>query len=276
MISFLIVDNMVKKTEVENWPVESGRYVVGDKKSCIAVCTLSSLDIFLEDGFAIAGKCVTENIGMEKIIKNIISNPNIRYLLLCGVEPKGHYVGQAFKCLIENGLDSSRRIIGAKGAMPFLRNLSKEQIGHFKQQIRVVDMIEEEHAEKIMEKVNEIKKSDPGAFSKSISVNKIETIVADYDVEKEETADEKLDDSFFTILVDKVNNQIVVEHYIGQEKRLNKKIVGKKAENIIGTIVRLGLVKGLYHSAYLGKELKKAEIALRLGKDYEQDKELRF
>lgn len=267
---------MIKKVNVENWPVETGRYVVGDKQSCIAVCTLSSLDIELPmDSIAIAGKCVTENIGMEKIIKNIISNPNIRYLLICGVEPKGHYVGQAFKCLVDNGLDDSKRIIGARGAMPFVKNISNEQIGHFKQQIEIVDMIEEENSEKIMEKVNELKENDPGALSKSVTVNKIETITAGYDHEKEDTADEKLDDSFFTILVDKEDQQIVVEHYTGKEKKLNKKIVGKRAEEIIGTIVKLGLVKGLYHAAYLGKELKKAEIALLLGKDYEQDKELK-
>ena len=268
---------MAEKIEVENWPVGSGRYQVGDKNSCVAVCTLSSLDIELPmDNIAIAGKCVTENIGMEKIIKNIITNPNIRYLLLCGVEPKGHYVGQAFLCLKEDGLDENKRIVGAKGAMPFLKNLSKEQIEHFRKQVQIIDMIEEENTEKIMESIKELNKNDPGTFNKSMAVNKIETIIADYDTEKEDTADEKLDEAFFIILVDKANHQIVVEHYTGQEKKLNKKIVGKRAENIMGTIVRLGLVKGLYHSAYLGKELKKAEIALRLGKDYEQDKELRF
>ena len=265
------------KVEIENWPVESGRYFIGDKKSCIAVCTLSSLDIeLLMEGIAIAGKCVTENIGMEKIISNIISNPNIRYLLLCGVEPKGHYVGQAFLCLKEKGLDENKRIIGARGAMPLLRNLSQEQVEHFRKQIEIVDMIEEENTEKIMERIRELNNNNPGVFDKAIDVNTIETISADYDYEKSDTADSGLDNSFFIILVDKENQQIVVEHYTGQEKKLNKKIVGKKAEEIIGTIVKLGLVKGLYHSAYLGKELKKAEIALLLGKDYEQDKELMF
>ena len=112
---------------MSEWPPETGRYQIGDKNSCVAVCTLSSLDIELPmDSIAISGKCVTENIGVEKIIKNIISNPNIRYLLICGVEPKGHYVGQAFFCLRDNGLDENKKIIGARGAMPFIKNLSKD------------------------------------------------------------------------------------------------------------------------------------------------------
>ena len=98
---------------------------------------------------------------------------------------------------------------------------------------------------------------------------------ADYDPDKNATADGSLDDSFFTILVDRSGNQLVVEHYTN-DKVLTKRIVGKTAEALLGTIVKLGLVKSLYHSGYLGKELKKAEIALKTGRDYEQDTELKF
>lgn len=255
---------------LDNWPVEAGRYKIGDKKSHIAVCTLSSLDIELSmDNIAIIGKCVTENIGMEKIIRNIITNPHIRYLVLCGQEPKGHYVGQAFKCLIENGLDANKRIIGARGAMPLIKNVSDEQLEHFRQQIELIDMIEEENPEKIMDKMNSLHSKN--AFT-AISINNVEIIKADYNVDKEETADEKLDDGFFTILIDTEKKQLVAEHYIN--RKLNKKIIGKTAEEIIGTITRLRLATGLYHMGYLGKELKKAEIALKLNIDYEQDKEL--
>lgn len=263
----------MRKVEVENWPVETGRYIIGDKKSCVAVCTLSSLDIELSmDNIAIVGKCVTENVGMEKIIRNIISNPNIRYFVICGVEPKGHYVGQAFKCLVENGLDADRKIIGALGAMPIIKNVSDEQIERFKKQVEIVDMIEEENTQKIMDRINEL--NDPGAFDSAMEIETVKTINADYDASKDATADNSLDDGFFTILVDRNANQIVVEHYFAKDKKLNCRIVGKSAEAISGTIAKMGLVKGLYHAAYLGKELKKAEIALKIGCDYEQDKEL--
>ncbi|WP_457550781.1 dihydropteroate synthase-like protein [Archaeoglobus sp.] len=53
-------------------------------------------------------------------------------------------------------------------------------------------------------------------------------------------------------------------------------IVGNNAKEILDTIVRLGLVSRLDHAGYLGRELKKAEMALKLGKSYVQDEELNF
>ena len=78
---------------------------MGNKKSSVAVCTLTSTDlpekIFnnAKEKIAIIGFCETENIGIEKIVKNIITNSNIRYLILRGKDSdkgkKGHLSGQA-------------------------------------------------------------------------------------------------------------------------------------------------------------------------------------
>ncbi len=273
---------MPKKVDVNNWPVEVGRYEVFDATSCVAVCTLSNVDITLPKNIAIGGKCVIENIGIEKIVKNINANHNIRFLLICGIEPKGHYVGQALICLKNNGIDSEKKIIGARGAMPFLKNLDNEQVEHFRRQVEIIDMIETEDAIKISERVNELLQRDPGAFENHAESHKdnIKTIETDYDVGKEATADSALDNNFFTIAIDKEKKCIVVEHYIRDNPKgfsggiLEHRIIGKTSEAIAGTIVKLGLIKGLYHAAYLGKELEKAEIALKLGKEYEQEKEI--
>ncbi len=53
-------------------------------------------------------------------------------------------------------------------------------------------------------------------------------------------------------------------------------VVGENAKEIIDTVIRLGLISRLDHAGYLGRELKKAEIALKLGKSYVQDEELNF
>ncbi|MDI9642970.1 MAG: dihydropteroate synthase-like protein [Archaeoglobales archaeon] len=53
-------------------------------------------------------------------------------------------------------------------------------------------------------------------------------------------------------------------------------IAGKTAKEILDTVLKLGLVSRLDHAGYLGRELMKAEIALRLGKNYIQDRELNF
>jgi len=65
------------------------------------------------------------------------------------------------------------------------------------------------------------------------------------------------------------NGKIVCEHE-------EVTIVGRTAKEIIDTIIALNLVSRLDHAAYLGRELMKAEIALKIGKNYMQDEELNF
>ena len=48
-------------------------------------------------------------------------------------------------------------------------------------------------------------------------------------------------------------------------------IVGDNAKEIFDTALDMGLVSRLDHAAYLGRELMKAELALRMGRSYSQD-----
>lgn len=60
----------------------------------MAVCTLSNRDLphrlttAGEPALAIAGRCETENIGIEKVILNLLANPRIRWLVICGEDAK--------------------------------------------------------------------------------------------------------------------------------------------------------------------------------------------
>lgn len=92
----------------------------------------------LDSGAALSGMLQTENIGMEKMICNIVGNPNIRYIVLCGREAAGHLPGQAILCLLDGGVDDKRRIAGSKAPTPFLFNLPDEAIERFRKQIVAV------------------------------------------------------------------------------------------------------------------------------------------
>jgi dihydropteroate synthase-like protein len=59
-----------------------------------------------------------------------------------------------------------------------------------------------------------------------------------------------------------------------QHSPSGSRIIGESAQEIIDTILRLDLVSRLEHASYLGKELAKAELALRLDRSYEQDEAL--
>jgi len=121
------------------WPPVRGDYVVGNPGAGVAVVTLAS-QLHIR-GAAIVGPCKTENLGVEKIVANIISNVNIRFLLICGAESKGHLPGDTLKALHKNGVDGQGRIIGSHGAIPFIQNLPTEAIVRFQEQVELVDRI---------------------------------------------------------------------------------------------------------------------------------------
>jgi len=264
----------MEEINLKDWPPVEGRYVVGNKTSPVAVCTNGTVEgIDLEmDKVAIAGKCVTENIGMEKIIQNVVSNPNIRFLLLCGKISKGHFVDQAFLSLKKNGIDENKRIIGAKGPIPFLKGIDKELVERFRAQVEPIDIMPEQDSNKIMEKVKDYLQRNPGLFTgKAVEISKVEAIEArdcpDW------VADPK---GFFVISVDKENKLILAEHF--KDNKLDKKISGDSAYTICKTIVYLDLIGDFAqtkeHAMYIAKELQKAEYALKNGLEYEQDASL--
>jgi len=166
-----------KKQPAEGWPVINGDYVVGDPESPVAAATLASHieQIPVDAGATIAGPCKTENLGIEKMIANLISNPNIRFLVLCGSEVQGHVTGQSIEALHANGVDpDKRKIIDAKCAIPFIENIPDEGIERFQTQMELVSIIDVEDAGQIGAKIKECIEKDPGAFEEEAMVIKVE------------------------------------------------------------------------------------------------------
>ena len=92
-----------------------------------------------------------------------------------------------------------------------------------------------------------------------------------------EKADTKLLDEAgsFRITIDRTEKTIIAAHYTSQEMSKPTTIIkGKTVEDICSKVIEKGLVSQIDHAGYLGKELAKAEIALRSGKEYIQDKPL--
>ena len=166
-----------KKPTAEEWPVITGDYIVGDPESPVAVATLASHieEIPSTAGAAIAGPCKPEYLGIEKVVANIISNPNIRYLMLCGAEVMGHITGQSIQALHENGCDDDKKkIIGAIGAIPFVENLPFDAIERFQKQVQIINLIDNEDGNAITNKVKELIEKDPGAWEEEPLVFEID------------------------------------------------------------------------------------------------------
>jgi tetrahydromethanopterin S-methyltransferase subunit H len=162
------LQDRVPKKEAK-WPPIAGDYVVGDPRARIAVMTCGSYDLPREvvkrrgNRVAIAGFCETENEGLAKIVQNIVSNSNIRHLLVCGERVRGHEPGQTMIALYSNGLDDKHAVIGSKGTIPtllptyFRGDDPAKYVNRLRQQlVSVTDMIDEESIERISLKIDEL------------------------------------------------------------------------------------------------------------------------
>ncbi len=158
---------MAKSATTDPWPPLPGEFEVGNPENCVGVATCGShmSDFPLGAGASITGPCKTENIGIEKLVANIISNPNIRFLIVTGMEVKGHITGQAIIAFHQSGIDQDGRIIGSVGAIPFIQNLDDDAIKRFQEQIvEVVDLIDTEDEGKISAAIKACVAKDPGAL----------------------------------------------------------------------------------------------------------------
>ena len=99
-----------------------------------------------------------------------------------------------------------------------------------------------------------------------------EVIEAGYDPIREWQQDKK---GYFLIRVNPEKKQIEVG-FVSNKHIITKEIIGHYAIELYHTIVRKKLLTRLEHAAYLGKELYKAELALKYGKRYVQEFPLKF
>jgi tetrahydromethanopterin S-methyltransferase subunit A len=157
--------------EEEYYPWD-GEFITCKKNGCIAVVLLN-IDYIPPNYVAIYGKLKTENIGIEKIVANVISNPYIRYLAICGNDIKGHKSGKSLIALNKNGIDSNHRIIKAPGAIPYIENLNQKAIERFRNQIEIIDLIDVDNSNKINNLLRKFNLKSPKSFGKPYIAIKI-------------------------------------------------------------------------------------------------------
>lgn len=140
-----------------NWPITSGDYITGDVNSSVAVVTLASdYKAWNLKNFAICGICFTENFGIEKVIVNVLANPNINCLIVCGEESE-HLSGQSLISLAENGVSTmggSRKIVGSDAPLPYLNEIPMTAITRFLREIKVIDLVGNKDAATIQKAID--------------------------------------------------------------------------------------------------------------------------
>ena len=142
-----------------------GDFTVCSNNGCVAVVLLT-VEYTPPDNVAIYGPLKTENIGIEKIVANVISNPHIRYVVICGDDIRGHRSGSSLVALHKNGIDEQNKIIDAPGAIPYIENLKKEAIERFRAQVEIVDLIGVKDKNKLGKTIDECTKKSLPSFGK--------------------------------------------------------------------------------------------------------------
>ncbi len=273
--------NCAYEVREQTWPPVAGEYFAFcDGTHCpIAVSTLASVELaeklagIRPEELCIAGKTETENIGIDKIIKNTITNPAIRVLLLVGQDPVGHYSGQTLIALQKNGVDENMRVVGSPGKHPILRNVTLKEIEAFRKQVHVEDMIGCEDEKEIVKKIKDLSQEVNASCGcqECLEEAGFSTVLDVPVIQAQEPDKIKMDKAGYFVIIPQPEKKIItVEHY-SYDNRLLRIIEGKDARSLYWTIIKNGWLTQLTHAGYLGKELMKAELSLKLGFKYVQD-----
>jgi len=143
------------------FPIDEETFL-GNSKSSIAICTLSSMKLLQEiskssimSQVAIVGRLLSENNGIDSLVRNVISKKNIKTILICGKDASGHRPGDSLLKLYENGLDHNGRIIGSTSPDPVL-TITKSEIQNFQTQIVIINKMGETNFFEIRRSINSL------------------------------------------------------------------------------------------------------------------------
>ncbi|MDF1497789.1 MAG: thymidylate synthase [Patescibacteria group bacterium] len=156
----------MKKIKNANWPAYKNKMlIVGNKKSQVAVCTLWTkkemvgqiLDL---KTVAVIGNLYSPKKGVSFLIRNILANPNIRYLIVCGLDNS-----KSGQVLIDFSNNGFKGITDEKNNLLYWQVISetenkidteieREAIELFREKVKIIDLRNERNFKEIQEKIN--------------------------------------------------------------------------------------------------------------------------
>ena len=256
------------------WPPLPGNYIVLRYHAPVAVCTLTddtlsrTLSHHAGPAVAIIGTLQTENLGIERMIRNVLANPNIRFLVVCGTDSRqaiGHLPGQSLVALALHGLDDRFRIREARGKRPVIRNVDRAAVEHFRQTVEVIELIGTNDIATIQATVQKCADRNPGQSEPFVS-EEIISPISGY-IPTRMIPDPA---GYFVVYADHHGGCLFLEHY-RNTGFLDGVIQGHTAPELYTPAIERGWLSRLDHAAYLSRELTRAEHTLFTGVPFVQD-----
>jgi tetrahydromethanopterin S-methyltransferase subunit A len=131
----------------------------GNPNSSLAICTLSSIDLLRKiahseiiNQISIVGRLLSENNGIDQMIRYLNKNRKIKTVILCGREVWGHKAGHSLINLHKYGMDMDGKIVNSISPDPYLK-VTKSQIIYFQKEINLINLINETNFNKIKQKI---------------------------------------------------------------------------------------------------------------------------
>lgn len=123
------------------WPIFFQKsLILGDVKRNVGICTLWSKKEFFADKVPGHQYCAIGNLytadGINYILKNILANPVINHLVVCGAD--FFKSGEALINFFKNGIDENRQIIGSNAYLH--SNISLDVVKTLRENIKVIDL----------------------------------------------------------------------------------------------------------------------------------------
>jgi thymidylate synthase len=153
-----LIDQQIGSNGKRGWPVavrDRVAYSPGadDRRANVAATFLwtmrdSVIPKLAKGNLAIATNFYTP-AGLEGMVRNILGNPYIRYVIMLGEEyssrSKDDQVSEltsanAVRAFFDKGIDANRKLPGYESAVHFDKNIPTEMIGRVKQSVELIDL----------------------------------------------------------------------------------------------------------------------------------------
>ncbi|HLH27253.1 MAG TPA: DUF4346 domain-containing protein [Chloroflexota bacterium] len=282
---------------------------LGDPASPVGLCTLWTRQERILRGvprelYALCGNLYSL-WGISLLVRSMLAQPTLRYLVLCGVDYAA--TGRALVALVAHGLAADGTIPGTEARLA--EDLDVAALARFRAQVTVVDLRGCTDAARVAAVIRALPPAPPRGAAPilvpdgwtpqeaasplpgSPCAAPSEAGAGPLEPAPPRTAGPRggalstvgetgeppgrfVPDPRGNFLIAVGGGEIVAAHATTKGGPSGQRFAGRTAAAVMGAILAAELVSRLDHAAYLGAELARAELALRLGLPYRQDRPL--
>lgn len=262
------------RSQRREWPFHAGKHHVIDPTAPVVVVTWNDESRARElADREIGGLCMISTLcrnaaELERFVANVASNLSIQFLLLTGENGERPPAIEALLAIFENADNVSDDAAAlARSARARLQSIDMRELAKRVKLIGLRGAAEPDAiAAKVEELVSGANRPNTGFLApRGTGEGAVERIIA-----APSTGDDIRPDKAGAYVIGIEGRSLIVEHY-NSKRELLRVIEGSTAQDIYTTLIRNGWVSKLDHAAYLGRELTRAESALRDGESYTQD-----